>query len=121
MTPDDLTSLFPSCKEAGCPGHIAGYNWAADNNITDEGDCTGKSEDFIEGCQVYVQQNSSSQPPTSSQNKIMDFSQNYRVSSTTPDLLQGKSAKKNKLPSLAMKIAKKVNERPISQKIQSGR
>ena len=43
------------CTE-DCSGHEAGYNWAEENDITDEGDCSGKSESFIEGCQSYVEE-----------------------------------------------------------------
>jgi hypothetical protein len=42
------------CTE-DCSGHDAGYRWARDNNITDEADCTGDSDSFIEGCEAYVQ------------------------------------------------------------------
>ncbi len=41
-----------------CSGHEAGYNWAEENNISDEDDCDGRSESFNEGCQTYVEENS---------------------------------------------------------------
>ncbi len=40
-----------------CSGHEAGYEWAEDNNIEDEGDCGGNSGSFIEGCNSYVEDN----------------------------------------------------------------
>ena len=42
------------CTE-DCGGHNAGFEWAKDNEITDESDCGGKSTSFIEGCQTYAQ------------------------------------------------------------------
>ena len=44
------------CTE-DCGGHEAGYQWAEDNDITDESDCGGNSNSFIEGCQSYVEEN----------------------------------------------------------------
>src|SRR5690348_8954268 len=38
-----------SCTQ-DCSGHEAGYDWAERRDITDEDDCTGNSESFIEGC-----------------------------------------------------------------------
>jgi hypothetical protein len=40
-----------------CSGHEAGYKWAEENDISDEDDCTGNSESFIEGCKAYVADN----------------------------------------------------------------
>lgn len=40
-----------------CSGHQAGYDWAEDNAIDDEDDCTGNSQSFIEGCIQYVEEN----------------------------------------------------------------
>lgn len=40
-----------------CSGHQAGYQWAEDNDIDDESDCTGNSQSFIEGCIAYVEEN----------------------------------------------------------------
>lgn len=37
-----------------CSGHDAGFDWARDHDITDEGDCGGYSQSFIEGCETYV-------------------------------------------------------------------
>ena len=41
------------CTE-DCSGHKAGYEWAEEHNITDESDCGGNSQSFIEGCQTYT-------------------------------------------------------------------
>ena len=38
-------------------GHDAGYEWAAQNDITDEFHCDGKSDSFNEGCRQYVEEN----------------------------------------------------------------
>jgi hypothetical protein len=40
-----------------CSGHDAGYQWAADNGITDPDNCGGKSWSFIEGCRAYAEEN----------------------------------------------------------------
>lgn len=42
-----------------CSGHEAGYEWAEENGIDDIDDCGGNSNSFIEGCQSYVEENSS--------------------------------------------------------------
>jgi len=39
-----------------CSGHEAGYNWAEKNGIIDPGDCGGKSNSFIEGCEAYAEE-----------------------------------------------------------------
>lgn len=44
------------CTE-DCSGHEAGYNWAENNDIYDESDCSGNSNSFIEGCVSYVEDN----------------------------------------------------------------
>lgn len=38
-------------------GHQAGYNWAAQNGITNADDCSGESQSFIEGCMAYAGEN----------------------------------------------------------------
>lgn len=38
-------------------GHQAGYDWAERKGITDEYECGGKSQSFIEGCESYVREN----------------------------------------------------------------
>jgi hypothetical protein len=42
-----------------CSGHEAGYQWAEENGITDPDDCSGNSTSFIEGCQAYAEENTS--------------------------------------------------------------
>lgn len=42
------------CTE-DCSGHKAGYEWAEENNISDESDCNGASTSFNEGCQAYIE------------------------------------------------------------------
>lgn len=44
------------CTE-DCSGHEAGYEWAEENDIDDEDDCSGDSDSFDEGCQAYVEEN----------------------------------------------------------------
>lgn len=39
-----------------CSGHQAGWDWAADNGITDAYDCGGNSQSFIEGCMAYAEE-----------------------------------------------------------------
>lgn len=41
------------CTE-DCSGHEAGYEWAQDNDIDDESDCSTASNSFNEGCQSFV-------------------------------------------------------------------
>ena len=43
------------CTE-DCSGHEAGYAWAEAKGIDDPGDCRGKSQSFIEGCQDFAEQ-----------------------------------------------------------------
>lgn len=40
-----------------CSGHEAGYQWAAENGITDPDNCGGNSWSFIEGCRAYAEEN----------------------------------------------------------------
>jgi len=40
-----------------CSGHEAGYDWAAENGITDPNSCGGNSWSFIEGCRAYAEEN----------------------------------------------------------------
>lgn len=44
------------CTE-DCSGHEAGYNWAEENDISDEYDCDGNSSSFNEGCVSYIEEN----------------------------------------------------------------
>lgn len=41
-----------------CSGHDAGYQWAEDNDVSDESECDGDSESFNEGCRAYADDNS---------------------------------------------------------------
>lgn len=43
-----------------CSGHEAGYEWAEEKGITDESDCGGNSNSFIEGCHSYVEEQNGS-------------------------------------------------------------
>lgn len=36
-----------------CSGHEAGWQWAAENEISDPGDCGGNSLSFEEGCMAF--------------------------------------------------------------------
>lgn len=38
-----------------CSGHQAGYEWAEENEIDDEGSCDTESQSFNEGCQSFVE------------------------------------------------------------------
>lgn len=42
-----------------CSGHQAGYDWAEQNDIEDESSCSTPSTSFNEGCQSYIDENSS--------------------------------------------------------------
>lgn len=37
-----------------CSGHEAGFAWAQERDFTDENDCGGNSQSFIEGCEAFV-------------------------------------------------------------------
>lgn len=39
-----------------CSGNDAGFEWARGNDITDESECSGNSQSFIEGCEEYARQ-----------------------------------------------------------------
>ena len=43
------------CTE-DCSGHEAGYEWAEEHGIADEGDCSTPSNSFNEGCASYVEE-----------------------------------------------------------------
>ncbi|MBB4440692.1 MULTISPECIES: hypothetical protein [Rhizobium] len=43
-----------SCVD-NCEGHRAGYEWAEENGIQSEDDCSGNSSSFEEGCRTYVE------------------------------------------------------------------
>ncbi len=38
-----------------CSGHSAGYLWAEENQITDQNQCDGNSNSFIEGCMTFAE------------------------------------------------------------------
>lgn len=38
-----------------CKGHAAGWEWAAANEVTDPGECGGKSDSFQEGCWAFTE------------------------------------------------------------------
>ncbi|MER9531029.1 hypothetical protein NLY43_04365 [Mesorhizobium sp. C416B] len=42
------------CTE-DCSGHKAGYDWAEQNQISNESDCSSNSQSFNEGCQTFVE------------------------------------------------------------------
>ncbi|MBY5474650.1 MULTISPECIES: hypothetical protein [Rhizobium] len=44
-----------SCVD-NCEGHSAGYEWAEDNGIQSEDECSGNSSSFEEGCRTYVEE-----------------------------------------------------------------
>jgi hypothetical protein len=39
-----------------CSEHLAGYQWAQENGISEPDNCDGRSAQFIEGCRVYAEQ-----------------------------------------------------------------
>lgn len=43
------------CTE-DCSGHEAGFQWAAEQDVTDPSECGGNSESFIEGCEGFAEQ-----------------------------------------------------------------
>lgn len=42
-----------ACTE-DCSGHDAGWEWAAQNDVTDASDCYGQSTSFEEGCVAFA-------------------------------------------------------------------
>jgi hypothetical protein len=44
---------FDNCTQ-DCSGHEAGFQWAQEHDLTDEDECGGNSDSFIEGCQAFV-------------------------------------------------------------------
>ena len=43
-----------SCVD-NCDGHRAGYEWAEENDIQSEDDCSGNASSFEEGCRTYTE------------------------------------------------------------------
>ena len=39
---------------ADCSGHVAGYLWAEERDVSKDKECSGESQSFIEGCEQYV-------------------------------------------------------------------
>lgn len=39
-----------------CSGHEAGYDWAIENGISDESQCSGNSNSFIEGSMAAAEE-----------------------------------------------------------------
>lgn len=37
-----------------CSGHEAGFVWAQENDLSDNSDCRGNSQSFVEGCEAFV-------------------------------------------------------------------
>jgi len=62
----DTTPTFHGrpCTTADCHGHRAGYAWAEEENITNPNDCGGKSDSFIEGCEMWAEDNEGSDETT---------------------------------------------------------
>ncbi|WP_460821530.1 hypothetical protein [Lysobacter olei] len=55
LAPENDEQKFGDFTCAGdCSGHKAGYNWAEEKGITDEGQCGGKSQSFVEGCKQWA-------------------------------------------------------------------
>lgn len=44
--------------QGDCSGHQAGFDWADQNQITDDSSCSTPSDCFNEGCASYVEGNS---------------------------------------------------------------
>ncbi len=42
-----------SCTQ-DCSGHEAGVAWAQENDLSDESECGGRSQSFIEGCEAFA-------------------------------------------------------------------
>jgi hypothetical protein len=44
--------------QGDCSGHQAGFDWAEQNQITDDSSCSTPSNSFNEGCTSYIEGNS---------------------------------------------------------------
>ena len=40
------------CTEPDCSTHVAGYKWATEHDVDDEGLCKNESESLVEGCRM---------------------------------------------------------------------
>lgn len=54
----------PTSCTVDCSGHEAGYEWAEENGIDDPDDCGGNSDSFIEGCQMYAEEQAAEEKTT---------------------------------------------------------
>ncbi|MBO9126998.1 MULTISPECIES: hypothetical protein [unclassified Rhizobium] len=54
-TPASAQSFGGNYCTDDCSGHKAGYEWAEQNSVTSEGDCSGNSSSFEEGCRTYLE------------------------------------------------------------------
>ncbi|WP_408987988.1 hypothetical protein [Rhizobium sp. PRIMUS64] len=54
-TPGFAQSFGGNACVDNCEGHRAGYEWAENNGIQSEDDCSGNSSSFEEGCRTYVE------------------------------------------------------------------
>ncbi len=45
---------FDDCT-IDCSGHEAGFQWAQENDVTDESECGGNSDSFMEGCESFAE------------------------------------------------------------------
>ena len=46
---------FDYCTD-DCSGHEAGFEWARDNEVTDESECGGNSQSFHDGCVQFAEE-----------------------------------------------------------------
>jgi hypothetical protein len=53
LTYSDLGEPY-GCTD-DCSGHEAGVAWAEENELRDPGDCGGRSQSFVEGCEAYTE------------------------------------------------------------------
>ena len=51
----DLDRHFSGSCTSGCSGHRAGYIWAMNRSLQDDGRCTNSSRSFSEGCRLAVE------------------------------------------------------------------
>lgn len=51
--PPTRSGNYPCSSD--CSGHRAGYEWARNRGISDQYQCTGNSQSFIEGCRAFTE------------------------------------------------------------------
>lgn len=61
------------CK-IDCFGHEEGYKWADEKGINDPSKCNGKSDSFIEGCQIYAKEH-----PYASTSQLQGLNSNTQI------------------------------------------